>query len=43
MSASAIRFILNGEVVETRVVDPTQTVLQFLREDLHLTLSLIHI
>ncbi len=34
MSASHIRFILNGDVVETEVVDPTRTVLQFLREDL---------
>ncbi len=30
---NAIRFILNGEVVETVVTDPTRTVLQFLRED----------
>ena len=37
MSTNAIRFILNGEVVETDVVDPTRTVLQFLREDLRLT------
>ena len=37
MSANPIRFILNGEVVETDVVDPTRTVLQFLREDLRLT------
>ena len=33
MPADTIRFVLNGEVVETPVVDPTQTVLQFLRED----------
>lgn len=29
-----IRFILDGEVVEVRDVDPTRTVLQYLREDL---------
>jgi len=35
MSASdTIRFILDGEVVEIRDVDPTRTVLQYLREDL---------
>jgi xanthine dehydrogenase small subunit len=35
MSASAtIRFILDGEVVEVCDVDPTRTVLQYLREDL---------
>ncbi len=37
MSANVIRFILNGEVVETVVTDPTRTVLQFLREDRRLT------
>ena len=37
MSASTIRFILNGEIVETDVIDPTRTVLQFLREDLRMT------
>jgi len=37
MSARSIRFILNGEVVETEVTDPTRTVLQFLREDLRMT------
>jgi len=37
MSANTIRFLLNGKVVETEVVDPTRTVLQFLREDLRLT------
>ena len=37
MSGNTIRFVLNGEVVETQVVDPTRTVLQFLREDLRLT------
>jgi len=36
MSASSIRFVLNGDIVETEVVDPTRTVLQFLREDLAL-------
>ena len=36
MSASTIRFVLNGDIVETEVVDPTRTVLQFLREDLAL-------
>ncbi len=29
-----IRFVLDGEIVELRDVDPTRTVLQFLREDL---------
>lgn len=37
MAANTIRFVLNGAVVETEVVDPTRTVLQFLREDLRLT------
>ncbi|MDJ0712220.1 MAG: xanthine dehydrogenase small subunit [Woeseiaceae bacterium] len=37
MSANTIRFVLNGEAVEIDVVDPTRTVLQFLREDLRLT------
>ena len=37
MSSNAIRFVLNGEVVEATVTDPTRTVLQFLREDLRLT------
>ena len=36
MSASIIRFVLNGNIVETDIVDPTRTVLQFLREDLAL-------
>ena len=36
MPANTIRFVLNGEVVETEIVDPTRTVLQFLREDLGL-------
>jgi xanthine dehydrogenase small subunit len=33
-SRSAIRFVLDGEVIELENVDPTRTVLQFLREDL---------
>lgn len=37
MRGNLIRFVLNGEVVETAVNDPTRTVLQFLREDMHLT------
>ena len=37
MSATTIRFVLNGSVVEATVTDPTRTVLQFLREDLRLT------
>ena len=32
--AAAIRFLLDGKVIEVRDVDPTRTVLQFLREDL---------
>ena len=32
-SCSTIRFVLDGEVVELEGVDPTRTVLQFLRED----------
>ena len=31
---ATIRFLLDGEVIEIRDVDPTRTVLQFLREDL---------
>jgi len=31
----SVRFILDGEVIELRDVDPTRTVLQLLREDLH--------
>lgn len=31
---AAIRFILDGEVIQIRDVDPTRTVLQYLREDL---------
>ncbi len=37
MAATTIRFVLNGNVVETAVTDPTRTVLQYLREDLRLT------
>ena len=33
-SRSAIRFVLDGEIIELTGVDPTRTVLQFLREDL---------
>ena len=36
MPGDSIRFILNGEIIETRVDDPTRTVLQFLREDCRL-------
>jgi xanthine dehydrogenase small subunit len=36
MSANTIRFVLNGRVIETEVTDPTQTVLQYLREELRL-------
>ncbi|HKJ51889.1 MAG TPA: 2Fe-2S iron-sulfur cluster-binding protein, partial [Gammaproteobacteria bacterium] len=31
---SGLRFILDGEVIEIDRLDPTRTVLQFLREDL---------
>ena len=34
MATSSIRFVLDGQVVELDDVDPTRTVLQFLREDL---------
>ena len=37
MPADSIRFVLDGEVIELRDVDPTRTVLQFLREDLRRT------
>lgn len=37
MSGSSIRFVLDGEVIEVHDVDPTRTVLQFLREDLRRT------
>jgi xanthine dehydrogenase small subunit len=36
-ASGTIRFVLDGEVVELRDVDPTRTVLQFLREDLRRT------
>jgi xanthine dehydrogenase small subunit len=32
--SDTIRFILDGELIEVSVVDPTRTVLQYLREDL---------
>jgi xanthine dehydrogenase small subunit len=32
--SDSIRFVLDGDIVELRDVDPTRTVLQFLREDL---------
>jgi xanthine dehydrogenase small subunit len=34
MMKSSIRFVLDGQVIEIDDVDPTRTVLQFLREDL---------
>jgi xanthine dehydrogenase small subunit len=34
MARSSIKFVLDGEVIELDDVDPTRTVLQFLREDL---------
>jgi xanthine dehydrogenase small subunit len=37
VASSKIRFVLNREIVETDIDDPTRTVLQFLREDLRLT------
>ncbi len=36
-NSAAIRFVLDGEIVEVKDVDPTRTVLQYLREDLRLT------
>ena len=33
----AVRFILDGEVIEIQDIDPTRTVLQYLREDLRRT------
>jgi xanthine dehydrogenase small subunit len=36
-SQDVLRFVLDGEVIEVRNPDPTRTVLQFLREDLHRT------
>jgi xanthine dehydrogenase small subunit len=35
--ADSIRFVLDGEIIELHDVDPTRTVLQFLREDLRRT------
>jgi xanthine dehydrogenase small subunit len=35
--ADTLRFVLDGEIVEIDDVDPTRTVLQYLREDLHRT------
>ena len=32
-----VRFVLDGEIIELENVDPTRTVLQFLREDLRRT------
>ena len=32
--SKTVRFVLDGEIIEIRDVDPTRTVLQFLREDL---------
>ena len=37
MPSGSIRFVLDGEIVELHDVDPTRTVLQFLREDLRRT------
>lgn len=37
MISDSIRFVLDGDIIELRDVDPTRTVLQFLREDLHRT------
>ena len=36
-ASGTIRFLLDGEIVELHDVDPTRTVLQFLREDLRRT------
>lgn len=36
-AADAIRFVLDGELIELTDVDPSRTVLQFLREDLRRT------
>ncbi len=33
-SKNTIRFILDGELVEINDIDPTRTVLQYLREDI---------
>ncbi len=34
MAADSIRFVLDGDIIEIDEVDPTRTVLQFLREDM---------
>ena len=34
MPRTSINFVLDGEIIELDDVDPTRTVLQFLREDL---------
>lgn len=34
---STVKFVLDGEIIELKDVDPTRTVLQFLREDLRRT------
>jgi len=36
-NSGTVRFVLDGEVIELDNVDPTRTVLQFLREDLRKT------
>ncbi len=36
-TTDTVRFLLDGEIIELRDLDPTRTVLQFLREDLHRT------
>lgn len=36
-TTDAVRFLLDGKVIEVRDADPTRTVLQFLREDLRRT------
>lgn len=35
--SDTIRFVLDGEIIELKDVDPTRTVLQYLREDLYRT------
>ena len=41
MSSHTLRFVRRGEIVTLHDVPPTRTLLEVLREDLHL--SLIHI
>ncbi len=36
-NSGTVRFVLDGEIIELDNVDPTRTVLQFLREDLRKT------